>query len=364
MEDLYYWIALRLTFGIGNINYKNLLNRFGSPEKIFSAHPEELGNVEGVTARTVESILNFKHRDEIDRELELIANNELTIITFNSTAYPETLKYIYDPPPYLYVQGELKQEDMIAIAVVGSRYPSEYGKKTTEHITSALAAKGITIISGLARGIDSCAHRAALKRGGRTIAVLGCGIDVLYPPENKRLFAEIVASGAVVSEYPLGTEPSSYNFPARNRIISGLSAGVLVTEATQKSGSLITARLALEQGKDVFAVPGNIYSPKSRGTHDLIKSGAKLVENVADILDEMPMALTADDSIGEQKIQAVPLLDAETKKIFMLMDKETVHIDTLIEQSGLSSSHLSSILLNLELDGFIKQLPGKRFIRT
>jgi DNA processing protein len=363
VNELYYWIALRLIFGIGNVIYKNLIEHFGSPENIFHADTDKLRKVEGITTRAVDSIRNFKPTTEIDRELDLIKSKGINIITLNSPHYPENLKNIYDPPPFLYVKGETKKQDSNAIAVVGSRNPSEYGNMVTEEISRDLASGGITIVSGMARGIDSCAHYGALACGGRTIAVLGSGIDVVYPWENRKLYNAIVSRGAVVSEYPMGTEPHRYNFPARNRIISGLSLGVLVAEASPKSGALITARLALDQGRDVFAVPGNVYSFKTKGTHNLLRSGAKLVESARDIIEELNFKADAYKQTEEKDSEKTMDLSPELQKIYKLIQKEPVHIDELILQSELPSGRISSKLLELELSGFIKQLPGKRFVR-
>ncbi len=364
MEKLYYWIALRFTFGIGNVIYRNLITYFKSPEKIFQADPDELRKVAGITTKAIEAINSFRPNPEIDRELKLIESNNITLITLNSPYYPENLRNIYDPPPFLYVKGALKKEDRDAVAIVGSRYASEYGTRATEEISRSLASRGVTIVSGMARGIDSYAHQGALSVKGRTIAVLGSGIDVVYPPENSRLYDAIASHGAVVSEYPMGTEPHSYNFPARNRIISGLSQGVLVAEASPKSGSLITARLALDQGRDVFAIPGNVYSYKSKGTHSLLRSGAKLVESAQDILEELQFKINACPKQAEEEtIAAPPRLNLEAQEIYALIQNEPVHIDELIVGSNFSISRISSILLELEMNSMVKQLPGKRFVR-
>lgn len=362
MSDLYYWIALRFVFGIGNINYKNLINHFGSPEKALQATTDELEQVEGITSRAIESIRNFKPGTEIEHEIELIGKKSVTIITLNDPAYPENLKNIYDPPPFLYVKGGITKNDANAIAVVGSRNASEYGISATERISRELARSGLTIVSGMARGIDSTAHYGALSVNGRTIAVLGSGIDVVYPPENRKLYESIAEHGAVISELPIGTEPNAYNFPARNRIISGLSLGVLVVEASLKSGSLITARLALEQGRDVFAVPGNVHSYKSKGTHRLLKEGAKLVESAQDIRDEIRVNVSAAGADEKQPEVSIDL-SPDSRSVYELLHEEPVHIDELIAQTGFASSKVSAILLDLELDGLIKQLPGKRFAK-
>ena len=363
MQDYYYWIALRFICGIGNVNYKNLINHFGDPEKIFHADHKDLGAVEGINKKAIDAILHFKPIPQIDRELDRAAAKGIRIIPFTSSEYPENLKNIYDPPPFLYVNGTFEKQDGNAIAVVGSRYASEYGMKATQRITCDLTSCGITIISGMARGIDSCAHREALAGGGRTIAVLGSGVDVVYPPENRELYKRITAQGAVISEYPMGTKPNSYNFPGRNRIISALSLGVLVAEASQKSGSLITARYALEQGREVFATPGNIYSYKSRGTNDLLKRGAKVVQTAEDILEELQFPVEKRNNMDYNCRKNREELGLEEQKLYELIEEESVHIDELMLKSGLSSGQLSSILLDLELKDLIQHLPGKRFVR-
>jgi DNA processing protein len=363
VTDLHCWIALRFVFGIGNVNYKNLINHFGSPEKVLQAPSEKLEQVDGITSRAVESIRNFKPDKAIDKEIELIYKKNITIITLNDPAYPENLKNIYDPPPFLYVKGCITKNDDNAIAVVGSRNASEYGISATERISRELARSGFTIVSGMARGIDSTAHYGALSAKGRTIAILGSGIDVVYPSENRQLYESIAEHGAVISEFAIGTEPNAYNFPARNRIISGLSLGVLVVEASLKSGSLITARLALEQGRDVFAVPGNVHSYKSKGTHRLLKEGAKLVESAQDILDEIRVNVSATGT-DEKQVDATIDLSTDSRSVYQFLQEDPVYIDELIVQTGFTSSQISAILLDLELNGLIKQLPGKRFAKV
>ena len=362
MKDLYYWIALRLAFGIGNINYKNLISHFGAPENVFKARPDELGQVEGITARAIDSIRNFKPDRAVDKELDLINKKAVAIITLNNAAYPKNLKNIYDPPPLLYVKGALSSSDDTAFAIVGSRNASEYGMTATERISRELAVHGITIVSGMARGIDSCAHEGALAAKGRTIAVLGSGIDVIYPPENRRLYESITSHGAVVSEFSMGTKPNAYNFPARNRIISGLSLGVLVVEASLHSGSLITAQLALEQGRDVFAVPGNVHSYKSKGTHKLLKDGARLVESAQDILEEIRVN-DSDAASGKEHSNKTVVLSGELQSVYQQLHEEPLHMDEIISKTGFTSSRLSALLLELELSNLIQQLPGTRFIK-
>jgi len=359
VHELYYWVALRQVCGVGNVIYKILINHFKSPERIFNATVEELKNVEGVSSRVLEAITGFNSTGEIDREIDEILAKEINIVTFNSPDYPENLKNIYDPPPFLYVKGSFIDDDTNSVAVVGSRNASEYGIKVTQEISRNLASLGVTIVSGMARGIDSTAHVAVIQGGGRTVAVLGSGLDVIYPPENRRLFEKITENGAVVSEYPLGTRPNSYNFPPRNRIISRFSLGVLVVEASPKSGSLITAKLALDQGRDVYAVPGNVYSYKAKGTHSLLKSGAKLVDNAQDIVEELNITV---NPIKENK-EVIQELSPELLKIYDLFQEEPIHIDNIILKTGLTSGRVSALLLDLELGGILKQLPGKMFTK-
>ncbi|MCX5854240.1 MAG: DNA-processing protein DprA, partial [Deltaproteobacteria bacterium] len=285
-HDLKYWIALKSIEGVGNVGFKNLVDALGSPRDVFNASTQTLKVIPGIGHKTAAHIKDFNNWQFADKECKLAEQMKVIIVSYRDPLYPKNLLNIYDFPVLLYVKGVLKEDD-INIAVVGSRMASTYGKFSTERICRELALKGITIVSGLARGIDSAAHRGAVAGKGRTIAVLGCGLDIVYPPENEKLFMEIVEKGAVITEFPFGVPPNAPNFPSRNRIISGMSLGVVVVEAGEKSGSLITARMALEQGREVFAVPGSIDSAGSRGTHLLIKQGAKLIESVDDILDEI-----------------------------------------------------------------------------
>jgi DNA processing protein len=362
VHELYYWIALRLIAGIGNVTCKNLLERFGSPEQVFHAGADALAQVEGMGPQTVAAIRQFRHSDAIDREIERIEAAGVHVLTCAAPGYPENLKNIYDPPPLLYVKGSMEPQDKNAVAIVGSRSSSDYGRRVAQDVSRELAAAGITVVSGMASGIDSVAHAAALAAKGRTIAVLGCGVDIVYPLENKKLYARIAENGAVVSEYSLGTKPNAYNFPARNRIISGLALGVLVVEAGMKSGSLITARMALEQGRDVFAVPGSIYSFKTKGTHSLLRTGAKLVEGAFDILEELHIG-APQETKDDPEADRISELDPALQNLYAMLQEAPVHIDDLIVRSHLPSGQLSSLLLELELSGFVQQLPGKRFAK-
>jgi DNA processing protein len=367
-DKLKYWIALKSIAGIGNITFPALMDKFGSLPAIFTAPVSHLKEIRGISKEKATAIAGFNNWDKVKEELELLDKNEINIITYQDELYPAKLKHIYDRPPFLYVRGNLKKDD-INIAVVGSRLASTYGKYTTERISRELALKGLTIVSGMARGIDSTAHRGALTAHGRTIAVLGSGLDVIYPPENKKLFAEIIENGAIISEFPLGTPPHSANFPTRNRIISGMSYGVVIVEAGEKSGSLITARLALEQGREVFAVPGSIDAAGSRGTNKLIKQGAKLIENTDDILEEIlpqiertivlkPHSIANSETIAAKSSE---ILSTADQKIIGFISGGRVHIDDLISSTALSSADILSALTTLELKGIVQQHPGKIF---
>ncbi len=356
------WIALRLTPGIGNVACKNLFETFGTPEGILNAPFDKLAEIEGLASKSIKALQSCRKNPEIERLLEKLSGSDIAVITYNDPEYPQSLKNIYDPPPFLYVRGQLQPGDCDAIAVVGSRRASDYGLRAATDISRELAAAGLTIVSGMAAGIDSAAHHGALANKGRTIAVLGCGADVCYPAENRRLYETIAKTGAILSEYAPGTEPDSYHFPARNRIISGLARGILVVEAGPKSGSLITARLALEQGRDVFAVPGSIYSYKTKGANQLIRSGAALVESGRDIVEALGMSETLKPQ--HINVPAPEELDPEARRVYEQLAAEPVHIDRLICETSLPSSQVSAALLELELGGFIRQLPGKHFVRS
>lgn len=361
VEDPFYWVALNLVPGLGSVLIKRLLEQFKTPEAVFQASLKELLNIEGLNEKVANEILKGPSQQKVYRELSLIHEIGGKVITLNDEIYPQRLREIYDPPPILYMRGELKKEDELAVAIVGSRKTSPYGRWVTEKISQELASQGITIVSGMARGIDSVAHLGALSAGGRTIAVLGCGVDRVYPSENRVLFKRIIEHGAVLSEFPMGSPPDGSHFPKRNRIISGLSIGVVVVEASEESGSLITAHYALEQGREVFAVPGNIGTKGSRGTHLLIRQGAKLIESSGDILEEiLPQWKMEKEKLKEHEPSG-PELTPEERQIYEQMGETPLHIDTIIRESGLDPGKVSSLLLNLELKGLIIQWPGKCF---
>ncbi len=361
VDKYFYWVALSLVPGVGSILMKRLLDRFGSPEAVFHAPLRELSQVEGVGTSVAEEIRKGPMEERVEREFELLKRVGGNLVTIDDASYPKRLKEIYDPPPLLYVKGELKEEDELAIAIVGSRKTTPYGRCVTEKIAQELGRHGITIVSGMARGIDSLAHWGALSGGGRTIAVLGSGVDVVYPRENRNLYKRIVEGGAVVSEFPMGSPPEGAHFPKRNRIISGLAIGVVVVEAGMGSGSLITANYALEQGREVFAVPGNVGAESSRGTHHLIKSGAKLVESSEDILEEVLPQWRRERQALEESKPPVLNLTEEERVLYERLGETPLHIDVLIRESSLEPGKVSSLLLNLELKGLISQWPGKCF---
>jgi len=343
---------------------KRLIDRFNSPQNVFQASEEEILQVDGVTARHVTAIKTHKLPQWVEAELDLADRKGYQIVTLADSNYPQLLLQIPDPPPFLYVSGRLDRSP-VKIAIVGSRNATGYGITTTKALSTNLASFGICIVSGMARGIDTAAHQGALAAGGKTIAVLGSGLEQIYPASNKSLFQRISEQGAVVSEFSLSTKPEGHNFPIRNRIISGMSLGTVVAEATRKSGSLITARLAAEQDREVFAVPGSIQSFKSVGAHTLIKQGAKLVENAQDIIEELtPMIRFKESAVNDQPRSGAGnpvLLTADERQVYEALGPYPVHIDDLARTVVLGPGRLSSILLKLELDGLVQQAPGKFF---
>lgn len=357
--DLIDLLRLYSISGIGSARMRSLLSAFGKPGDVLRAPVQHLIRVTGITRTTAEKIKTRIDDEYLQRQIDYLISNQIDVIPAWYDSYPELLKKIYDPPVVLFVRGKLPAQNQKAIAVVGTRSPSEYGKNITIRLTTDLARAGITIISGLARGVDTVAHRTALQNGACTVAVLGSGHDMLYPRENTNLADQIVASGAVISEFPPGTIPDPGNFPRRNRIVSGLSLGVLVTEAGLKSGAIITAFEALEQNREVFAVPGPISSPKSAGTNRLIKEGAKLVQDIGDIVNELGSSLNMEMvSAGPQ-----PDLAVDEKHIYDLLSDDPVHIDQLTRRAERMTSEVLSVLLTLELMGLVRQLSGKMFVR-
>jgi DNA processing protein len=370
------WFALRAVPGIGDALLCRLVQSFGSPDAVLHAPHDALTQVDGVGSSLAKAIRQGPGAEDlrsIDRELKALERLPIRVLTILDPDYPARLKTIHDPPPLLSVSGALSEADHHAVAIVGTRHATPAGRIVTEQLSRGLAAAGLTVVSGLARGIDGAAHRSALEAGGRTVAVLGCGIDRTYPPEHLSLRKKIEGQGAVLSELPLGAYPYAQHFPKRNRIISGLSLGLVVVEAALQSGSLITARLAAEQGREVFAVPGSVQSEQSRGTNGLIRQGAKLVEQAGDIIEELlPQMEPAFRARLEEsraalthRVQSVmPVLDDAESALYRLLSPEPVHIDELIVKTGLPAAQVTSLLLALELRGAIRQLPGRSCIKV
>ena len=357
MESLIYWLALHCLPGLGCRRSMKLIDFFGEPKGLFCASQKTLQEL-GLKAETIQTILSKKWIKDAEEKLKKIEAMGVEIITYSETRYPALLKQIADPPPLLYLKGEAELLNTPSIAIVGARRASFYGLKIATKLATNLAELGITVVSGLARGIDAAAHKGALQANGNTIGVLGCGLDIVYPSENQKLYAQVEKQGALISEFPLGTPPLSQNFPVRNRLISGLSLGVVVVEAALRSGSLITARLALEQGREVFAVPGPINNFYSRGTHALIKQGAKLVENVMDVVEELNLSVSKDTS-QHSNIK----LDPVSERILSLLHTPK-YLDEIALNLNENVVELSSILTLLEVQGLVKQLPGKQYIRV
>jgi len=345
---------------IGSIRLAKLLEYFGRPQDILDAPVEKLLRVFDIGDALANRIRSFK-KEELAREFRAAEKLSLKIITFEDADYPGNLKNISGPPIILYIKGKISREDNTAIGIVGSREASFYGLSSADRFASELAVRGFTIVSGLARGIDTAAHRGALKAGGRTLAVIGSGLNNIYPAENKEFCDQIVRSGAVISEFPLNEEPLKANFPRRNRVISGLSLGLLVVEAARNSGALITADFALEQGREVFALPGKVDSVSSFGTNALIKQGAKLVTGVEDILEEFE---PSEPVAGEPPEIKYDLGHEKENKLYKLITRQAVPLDELIAKSNMNIAQVSGILLDLQIRKLIRQLPGKQFVRS
>ena len=388
-----YWLALRRARGVGPRTCKLLIEKFGTPEKIFQLNSEEIAAA-GVPRNTARSITEFRDFEALEKELCELPNIGARLIKWSDSDYPLNLRQIADPPPFLFVRGPAHLTDGNCIAVVGARAASDIGRRMAQRLGLELAAKGFTVVSGLARGIDGEAHQGALDGHGKTLAVLGCGVDVIYPAEHRRLAEAIIAGGgALISELPIGTQPLAENFPTRNRILSGLCLGVVIVEAAEKSGSLNTARMALEQDRQVFAVPGSPLSGKTRGSNRLLKEGAKLVECVEDVIEELapqmigrprvaektlPVSIeevltppTSNTRVSDEVAQLFQSpedakstegpVDSTTTILNNLKESERLHVDSIIESSGLNAQTVLRLLLELELEGRVTQHPGKLF---
>lgn len=360
--DQFAWIALRAVSGIGPVLFRRLLERFETPTAVLAATPAQLLSVRGITPQIAGAIGGVDCRRFAEAECRRIEQTAIRLLTFLDADYPRRLFEIGDPPPLLYLKGKVPLWDP-AVAVVGARRATREGLKNAERLASELAALGVVVISGLARGIDTAAHRGAVANGGTTIAVLGCGVDLDYPPENHQLAGQISETGAVISEFPLGTQPLAEHFPRRNRIISGLSRGVLVVEAVEKSGSLITARCALDQGREVMAVPGPISSPACRGSNRLIKEGAQLVDCVSDILEVCRISLQRPDLPLFEQQPAKPRHDLTPREaaVYELVAQGPRHLDEITQALELTAAEVSAMVLGLELKGMLQQLPGSYY---
>ena len=364
-DPAFYWLAMARIRGVGTRTWLHLLRSFKSAEAIFTAENASLAD-HGLNDDSIQS-LKQPDRNRIDSDLEWLADPCNHLLTWNDQCYPALLRQIHDPPPVLYVRGDPGVLDQLQISIVGSRNPSADGRRNAREFARNLCGYGLTITSGLATGLDTCAHLGALDVSGRTIAVFGSGLDVIYPAGNQSLAENLVRSGALVSEYPPGTRPLPVHFPKRNRIISGLSVGTLVVEATLSSGSLITAGCALEQGREVFAIPGSIHNPLSRGCHRIIRDGAKLVESVDDILVEIIPSLAVTNQAGHEPAKNdknLERLDGNTKLLLDNIGLQPVGVDTLVSETGMEAGRVTATLLVLELDGLIEQVPGGEYVRS
>ncbi len=361
-DHLKYWLALNRIEGLGPVTVKKLYDHFQDIGTVWYADEKRISMIEGLNKPAIKAFLETRGAIDLDRELERLGKVKAAAITLEDDSYPPLLRDIYDPPPVLFIKGELVKADEKTIAIVGTRKASRYGLETARQLAQELAARGITIISGLADGIDTAAHTGALDAKGRTIAVFGCGVDVIFPSGNRTLAARIERSGALVSEYPLGSGPEKGNFPRRNRIISGLSLGVIMVEGHYDSGAMITAKQALDQGREVFAVPGPIGLESFRGPHWLIKQGAKLVENVEDVVDELKLQFP-----GERIPKAAAAharcadLSPEEKRIYAVLGPEPKHIDEVAGALNMPVGQLAGQLTLMEIKGAVRQLSGKMF---
>lgn len=352
-----YWMAFNLVKGIGSARMRALLNYFGDAQTAWEASPADL-EAAGLSARLVESILQVRQDGSLERAWDALHRQGLTLVTWDDPAYPRRLKEIDQPPPVLYVRGEISEEDQWSVAIVGTRRASAYGRQAADELAAALARRGITVVSGLARGIDAIAHQAALKAGGRSLAVLGSGVDTIYPSEHRRLAEQMSQQGALVSDYPPGTPPEAANFPPRNRIISGLSLGVVVIEAGESSGALITASFASEQGRAVFALPGSIYAMQSKGTNRLIREGAHIYLDVADLLEVLDLGQVSQ----QRAARAVLPADATEAKLYAILGREPVHVDEIGARADLPIAQVSAALTLMELKGLVRQVGGMNYV--
>jgi len=367
MDDREAMVALNLVEHVGPVRLRQLLDHFGDAPTVLRASADELRRVQGIGEETAQAIAGWEHSVDLGAELQRIRDFGCQVIIPSDEAYPPVLREIYDPPIVLYVKGTLLPRDRNAIAIVGSRRTTHYGQETARRLAYQLAYCGVTVVSGGARGVDTAAHQGALSANGRTLAVLGTGINQVFPSENVALFERIVRQGALLTQFPFNRPPDRQSFPIRNRIVAGLTIGTVVVEADLGSGALITAGMAVENGRQVFAVPGRVDSPQSRGCHDLIKRGAKLCESVEDILGEFeylfPPSNRPVSTAGSAGLPALELSPSE-QEVFALLGREEQPLDLVIQRSGLPASTVAVALLSLEMKRLVRQLPGKLFVRV
>ena len=354
-------VALNLLPDIGPVRVRNLLSRFGSAQAVLAATQADLSQVDKVDFKATNNIIRWRELIDLDGELRRIDQFGANIVTTDDSEYPALLRQIYDPPLVLYVRGTLRPEDAYAIAMVGTRQSTLYGRQTAERLARQLAASGVTVVSGGARGIDSAAHEGALQSGGRTIAVLGTGLDIVYPAENVKLYQRIAEQGAVITQFPFGRKGDKQSFPIRNRIVAGMTQGTVVVEANRASGALITANFAAEYGRTVYAVPGRVDSPRSAGCHDLIKDGAQLCESAEDVLAEFSHLQAIEP---EEPEIPMPTLSHPEQQVFHVLTHEEMQQDEIIRRSELPAAQVSVILLQLEMKKLVQQHPGRLFTRA
>lgn len=357
MDSKRYWVGFNLVKGIGAVRFQALLDIFGDAETAWRAPADALRDA-GLSPRIVENLVKIRSEVSLEKYWAGILARNICVLTWEDEAYPKRLKEIDQPPPVLYTLGEIKSEDEWAVAIVGTRRITAYGRQVAEELASYLARSGITVVSGLARGVDAVAHQAALNAGGRTLAVLGSGVDLIYPPEHRRMAERIPSQGALVSDYPPGTPPEAGNFPPRNRIISGLSRAVVVVEAGKESGALITATFAAEQGREVFAVPGNINAPQSVGTNLLIRDGAHPLLSPQDLLEALNLNMVVEHKSARKALPA----DATELKLLQVLGGEPLHVDDIQVRAEMPIEKVSAALVMMELKGLVRQVGGMNYV--
>jgi DNA processing protein len=357
MDDKKYWVGFNLIKGIGAVRMQALINHFHDLESAWKAAPINLAEA-GLSGKLIERIVQARQQVDLEMVWARIESQGIKILTWEDTAYPQRLKEIEQPPPVLYVRGEYLPDDLYAVAIVGTRRVTPYGRQITEELSSYLASNGITVVSGLARGVDAIAHQTALRAGGRTIGVLGSGIDKIYPPEHRQLAQQMMGQGAIVSDYAPGTPPDASNFPPRNRIISGLSLAVVVVEAGETSGALITAEFAAEQGREIFAVPGSILAPQSKGTNKLIQKGALPLLSINDLMQALNLTRMGEHKAARKMIPA----DETERRVLGILSAEPLHVDEIRNQTELPIEKVSATLALMELKGMVRQVGGMNYV--